>query len=165
VAVRKEEKIQVGKRRMKFTLFEVPTAQKRHRTFRRNGKNINYDPLSKEKYSLKLKMSKIMMHERMVDESVNNLPYKDYYHVSFMFTFPIPKSTPKALKIEMMEGRVKHTNQIDLDNIEKYFLDSMTGVFFSDDKKVVKLQSEKRWGSEGRIDVEINGFNHEIKNV
>jgi len=35
---------------------------------------------------------------------------------------------------------------------------------FSDDKKVVKSQSKKRWGAEGRVDIEINGYNYEKNN-
>ena len=149
---------------MKFTLYEEPTPQARHRTFKRNGKNINYDPLSEKKYALRLTMAKIMIEERMQHEEVNNLPYKDFYHISFIFVFSIPKSATKAIRKAKLE-QSEHTSVPDLDNCEKYFLDAMKGVFFSDDKKVTKLQSEKRWGSEGRIDIEINGFNHEKSNV
>lgn len=149
---------------MKFTLFEEPTPQKRHRTCKRGGKNINYDPLSEKKHALRLTMAKIMIEERMRDEEVNNLPYKDFYHISLVFVFSIPKSASKAARIAKLEQSV-HTQVPDLDNCEKYFLDAMKGVFFSDDKKVVKLQSEKRWGSEGRVDIEINGYNYEKKHV
>ena len=139
---------------MKFILEGDPIPQCRHRTFRRKGKNINYDPNASHKNQVKMIMGRILMNDPY-------LPYKDFYHVSLIFWFSIPKNDSKAKREAKLNGLIKCTNKFDLDNLEKGVLDSMTGALFSDDKKVVKLQSEKRWAERGYTEIEINGFNHE----
>jgi Holliday junction resolvase RusA-like endonuclease len=139
---------------MKFILEGEPIPQCRHRTFRRNGKNVNYDPNASHKNYVKMQMGRIVMNDPY-------LPYKDFYYVSLIFWFSIPKSDSKAKRKAKLGGLIQHTSKPDLDNLEKGVLDSMSGVLFSDDRKVVKLQSEKRWAEKGYTEIEINGFNHE----
>jgi len=137
---------------MKFTLNEDPIPQCRHRTVRRKNKNINYDPLSSRKRTEKLNLARYAMLDPYI-------AYKDFYDISMTFFFAIPKSDSKACREKKLSGEIQHTVKPDIDNLIKFILDSMNGVFFSDDKKVVKIQSEKKWAETGRIEIEINGFN------
>ena len=147
---------------MIFTINECPIAQKRHRTRKIGYRTISYDPLSKEKEDMRFLLSRMLISQtgnKKVDEEALYLRYKDFYHVSFVFTCPISKSDRKTLRNEKLKGFRNHEIKYDLDNLEKFYLDCMTGVIFSDDKKVVKLQSEKKWGETGSIEIEIHGFN------
>jgi len=152
---------------MKFIIQGEPIAQQRHRTFRRGCKSINYDPLTKEKQLFREELYRQVGHPFNLSYSpeerkeVLYLPYKDFYHVSLMFVFPVPKSSTKAQKKAKLAGLV-HTQVPDLDNLEKFVLDILSGVLFSDDKKVVKLESWKIWGENARTEIEIVGFNHEV---
>jgi len=141
---------------MKFILDGDPIAQARHRSVKRKGKTINYDPHAPHKHYTRMKIARFAMNEP-------RLAYKDFYHVEFTFYFRVPESDSKATKKAKLEGIMTHTQKPDLDNLEKFLLDSMSGVLFSDDKKVVKLKSEKRWAERGYVEVEINGYNHEKK--
>ena len=98
----------------------------------------------------------IRSHARMYPDLI----HKDYYHVSFVFCFKIPKSDSKKIREQKLSGALQHTCKPDIDNIEKFFLDCMSGIFFSDDKKVVKLQSEKRWSENGHTEITIEGFDY-----
>lgn len=138
---------------MKFIINGDPIPQARHRTFRRKGKNVNYDPCSDQK---SVHMFFLRQHANIFPETVE----KDFYHVSFLFCFKVPKSDSKSIKEKKVLGHLTHTCKPDLDNLEKFLLDCMTGIFFSDDKKVVKLQSEKKWSDKGYTEIHIEGFNH-----
>ena len=141
---------------MKFILDGEPIPQCRHRTFRRKGRNINFDPLCEKKKITKMYMGRIVMNDPY-------LPYKDFYHIGCVFLFEIPKSDSKAKRKAKLEGLTQHTQVPDCDNLCKYYLDCMNGVLFSDDKKVVKLNCEKKWAEKGHVEIEINGFNYEKK--
>jgi Holliday junction resolvase RusA-like endonuclease len=140
---------------MKFILDGEPIPQARHRTVNVKGKNRNYDPLAGHKTVDRLHLAQHAMNNPYI-------AYKDYYHVNFVFYFKVPNSDSKKVRALKLENALTHSVKPDVDNCIKYLLDCMNGVFFSDDKKVVKIQSEKRWAQTGYVEIEINGFNHEI---
>lgn len=143
---------------MKFIIQGDPTPQPRHRTKRRRAKggrlkNINYDPASDQKELCKIYMRRFLKEDL-------NIIYRDFFLVSFTFHFSIPKSDSKSVREKKLSGDLQHTQKPDLDNLEKFYLDCMSGIFFSDDKKVVKLQSEKKWSLEGFTEIEVVGVNY-----
>lgn len=138
---------------MKFIINGDPIPQARHRTYRKKGKNINYDPCSDQK---SVHMVFLRNHAILFPNVAGN----DYYHVSLFFYFKIPKSDSKTIRDKKLSGILQHTSTPDLDNLEKFILDCMTGIFFSDDKKVVKLQSEKKWAEKGYTEIQIEGFSY-----
>jgi Holliday junction resolvase RusA-like endonuclease len=139
---------------MKFTIMGEPIPQARHRSFRRNGRNVNYDPLSDVK---RVYQAFLLSHPDYSSSIMRN----DYFHVSFIFNFPFNKTDSKKLKDKKMSGDLKHTQKPDIDNLEKFFLDVMSGIVFLDDKQVVKLHSEKRWSNIASTEIEISGFSYE----
>ncbi len=152
---------------MKFLIQGDPISQVRHRRKTIKGKTWEFDPLAKKKEEIRYLLSKQLLSKqenKEIEEEALFLRYKDFYHVSLVFVFKVHKTDSKAIKKEKLEGSKKHTNTPDLDNLEKFLLDSMTGVLFSDDKKVVKLQSEKRWGIEACTEIDIQGFNFTKEN-
>jgi Holliday junction resolvase RusA-like endonuclease len=142
---------------MKFIIEGEPIPQARHRTYMCKGKNINYDPLTEKKTVVRWKMARHAMGDPYI-------AYKDYYEVSFSFVFEVPKSCKKEDRGNRLEGTTKHCQAPDCDNLAKFYLDSMNGIFFSDDRKVTKLNCEKKWGEHGLVEIEINGFNNGRKN-
>lgn len=67
--------------------------------------------------------------------------------------FKIPISTPKKKREEMLLG-IKHPVRTpDTDNIAKIILDSLNGLAYKDDSKVVQLIVQKRFSDEPRVEV------------
>jgi len=46
-----------------------------------------------------------------------------------------------------------HTSKPDLDNLTKHLKDCMTGIFYQDDKQIVKTQAVKRYSSRPRWEI------------
>ena len=63
----------------------------------------------------------------------------------------IPTSWSKAKKAQ---ANWKDTHP-DLDNVLKAVLDATNGVVFDDDRQVVKIRCEQRWGETGRIELTV----------
>lgn len=63
----------------------------------------------------------------------------------------IPQSWSKAKK----EAALWKDTHPDLDNVLKAVLDSTNGVIFHDDRQVVKIKAEQRWGECGRIELTV----------
>ena len=149
--------------KMKINLYEIPQAEIKPK-IRRQSANVQiYDPLEKAKEQTRFEISRYMMMQtgdKKMDEEARYLRYKDFYHVAFTFVFPIHKSDRKTLKKAKLAGLKSHEIFKDLDDLEKYYLDCLAGTVFSDDKKVVKLQSEKRWSENGHTEITIEGFDY-----
>ena len=43
-----------------------------------------------------------------------------------------------------------HTQKKDVDNLAKFILDALNGIFWSDDKIVIKMIAEKFWVNQGQ---------------
>lgn len=73
-------------------------------------------------------------------------PFQGPIRLTFTAWMPIPSSysTKKALMAE--QGIIQHTVRPDLDNLAKCLKDSLTGVLWVDDRQIVSLQAEKRYG-------------------
>ena len=69
--------------------------------------------------------------------------------------YPIPKSTSKLLRAEMIDGDVLPRCKPDIDNVCKAVLDGLNGVAYKDDTQVSMLVAERLYGEEPRLDVEI----------
>lgn len=74
-------------------------------------------------------------------------PLEGGLELSFRAVFPMPKSGSKKEHAGMLRGIVCHTVKPDLDNLAKQLKDAMTRLqFWRDDKQVVRLICEKRYG-------------------
>jgi len=153
---------------MKFVIPGEPVPQKRHRTTIYKSRTVEFNPCKKEKMDVK----KILMrdiHKKKTDlkgkdpemlDKLVFLPFKDYYHIELIFYFPVPRSDNQTVKKAKLEDSIKHAIKPDLDNLEKFILDACNDILFSDDKKIVKMQSRKLWSENPRTEIEIEGFDH-----
>lgn len=68
---------------------------------------------------------------------------------------PIPKSTTKKKKNEMIEGIIRPTKKPDIDNIIKSVFDSLNQVAFYDDTQIIELEVSKFYSETPRIEITI----------
>lgn len=73
--------------------------------------------------------------------------------VIVMAYFPIPSSASKKKRWEMEMGFVRPTVKPDGDNILKAVKDSLSGVFYIDDKQVVSESVQKYYAPEGCLKI------------
>lgn len=71
--------------------------------------------------------------------------------------YPIPKSTSKRLKKQMLEYSKKPTVKPDLDNIIKAILDALNGCAYADDAAVVEVHAYKRYSLDPCVEVFLKG--------
>ena len=76
--------------------------------------------------------------------------------VDVIAKMPIPKSTSKKKRLEMLE-REKMLKKPDIDNIVKAVLDGLSGLAFPDDNQVWKIYAYKIYAEEPSTTVLISG--------
>lgn len=61
------------------------------------------------------------------------------------FGMPIPESTSRKKRLEMADGRIRHTKKPDIDNLLKFVKDCANGVLWRDDSQVVGVWATKSY--------------------
>lgn len=69
--------------------------------------------------------------------------------------YGIPKSAPKSAKLAMLDGTRLPNKKPDIDNVAKIIMDGLKGAAYDDDKQVVSLTAEKRYGEEPHVFVTV----------
>ena len=125
---------------VKFTLPCIPTAQQRPRHMRtRAGRDLTYKSATQE---LNEATIQVLMARYAPDT-----PLEGGIELQFTAIMPIPSSANKKCREAMLRGEIGHTVKPDLDNLAKQIKDCMTRMgFWSDDRQVVRLICEKRYG-------------------
>ena len=71
--------------------------------------------------------------------------------VTFHFIFPTAKSwTAKRTKAALGKP---HVGKIDIDNLIKFFFDTMNGILWEDDRQIWRVAATKTWGISGNTSV------------
>ena len=106
-----------------------------------------YDPSSKDKDRFKKECA----------EFEPKHPLDGAISVSMVFSMPRPKSHYRT-------GRYSHllkstapslpVSRPDLDNICKFYLDAMTGAFWSDDASICTIEASKSYSKQGSVEIE-----------
>jgi len=121
-----------------FVIYGNPFALKRHRTVRTDsGKNINYDPSSGDKTSFAWKA---------ISKFKPKKPFNEPLMVKFIFYMPRPKNhygTGKNKDVLKSSAPKFHTVKPDIDNLEKFLLDSLNGIYWRDDSIISTLIARK----------------------
>lgn len=78
--------------------------------------------------------------------------------ISMIAYFSIPKATKKSMLEDMLEDKISPTKKPDIDNIIKIVLDSMNRFAFKDDIQITKLEAEKRYDLEEKIQIKIEEY-------
>ena len=81
-------------------------------------------------------------------------PITEPCEITLQFTMPIPKSTSKKLRGELMYA--PHTKKTgDVDNLVKAVTDALNGIAYEDDSLIWKLEAQKMYGEVGQTVVTI----------
>lgn len=70
-------------------------------------------------------------------------PYEGPVKIDFCFHMPIPESTSKIRRKQMLSGLLHHLVKPDCTNMQKHLEDCIKGIVFSDDSQVVEITSRK----------------------
>lgn len=89
-----------------------------------------------------------------------SLPMEGACEVYITINKAVPDSTSKKKRMEMLQGLIPVTTKPDVDNVAKSILDALNGVWYKDDRQVVKLTVEKRYSERDSFRVECNS--HEV---
>ena len=118
-----------------------PTPQQRHR-HTRNGRA--YDPCCQMKRDF---LQLCMLAKQPPDHAYRKHPIE----CSLVFTFARPKShtTPKG--VLKKQAPVKHVFKPDTDNLAKFAMDALNGVYYHDDSQIHCLQVRKQYGDEDSV--------------
>ena len=132
--------------------FEVPgnpIALKRHRMTKAG---ISYDPSENDKKDF---LAKCIQHKP-------EIPAKGPVEVSLYFYFQRPNKHYRTGKFsgELRDDAPElHSSRPDLDNLIKFVVDSIQGIFFYDDKQICNINALKCYDEKPRIVVSLYSLN------
>ena len=130
--------------RISFEVLGDPKAQKRHRSAR-IGKGIrNYDPSAKEKQDFLL----------TVQQQAPKHPVSDPIKMTMCFYFGRAKSHfgtgANSGKLKKTASLI-HKSKPDIDNLQKWVLDSLNGVFYTDDCLIYDIRATRYYSDKPRV--------------
>jgi len=76
-----------------------------------------------------------------------------YVHAQITVEYPLLKSMSKKVKEDCLNGTQMPDKKPDLDNIAKIILDALNGLAYEDDKQIISLHIEKKYGTEANVNV------------
>jgi Holliday junction resolvase RusA-like endonuclease len=133
---------------MKSFEFEVeaePKGKARPRFVRRGNFVQTYTPKKTHDYEK-------LIAKSFTDQGGTLFDYP-FLEVDIEAYFPIPKSTSKAKKSELLTSW--HNKKPDTDNVAKAILDGLNGIAWADDKQVVSLKVKKYYGRQPKAIIKI----------
>lgn len=133
-----------------FTLPIIPTAQARARHGVVNGHSMTFKSTSQRANEQTL--------DALLAPHAPAAPIMGAVVLEFRAIFPPAKSASKKDRAAMLRGQIHHTKKPDLDNLTKQLKDAMTRLqFWNDDRQVMRIVCEKRYGEVGRWEVCVRG--------
>lgn len=132
-------------------LYGEPVAKVRARTVRRHKFVNTYDPQQKIKEGYKWQLKGIYREQ----------PLNGPLAMDITFFMPIPKSTSKVKRRAMANGSIYHISRPDLDNLEKFILDTMNEIIFVDDSQIVSLTARKVYSENPGTNIRIRCLNQQ----
>lgn len=131
--------------RIKFEVLGTPVSKGRPRFVRKTG--IAYTPKRTQD------AEKSFLYQALYHKPPE--PIKEPVSLYIRFCMPIPKSTSKKKRQEMLQSPTPHTKRPDLDNLVKLVKDALNGVFWLDDNQIYNLHTEKIYGEVPKTIIEI----------
>lgn len=124
----------------------------------RSGRgNHFYNPKSNKMQSYKLSFLKMMSKDsyNYTRELIKNLEANYFIELKADYYLPIPKAD--SIKVSALKEKkiIRPIIRPDLDNYDKFLIDSLHNVVFEDDKRVVSISSNKYYSLNPRTEIEI----------
>lgn len=134
-----------------FKIFGKPENYVRERTGR--GKHF-YNPKQKlmENYR-KMMLDQLNEDEKIFLSQLRNSEKEYYVALNISYYLPIPKADSIEMTVKKELGIIRPAIRPDLDNYDKFLIDSMHDVLFEDDKRLVNINCEKRYSINPRTEV------------
>lgn len=92
-------------------------------------------------------------------QQVRGKPLEGPISVVMRFYMPIPKSASKKKKLLMGQGQILHVKRPDLDNLEKFVSDCLSGVAWVDDSQIFHSDTKKMYSHEPKTEIIISETN------
>lgn len=124
-----------------FTIHTPPVPQKQTQF----GKGRCYDPSKQAKESIQWQIRPYAPKE----------PITGPVSLYLTFLLPIPKSTSKLIRRQMIEGKILPIMRPDFDNLAYLITNAMNQLIYKDDSQVVDAKIMKRYGEEPQTIVKI----------
>lgn len=145
---------------MKIILPGKPIPKARARHANRGSYTITYDPQGKEKSVIKQEVAlqlnqAINSLDRNIFTEASNICLGKVFTVSFNFYLPINASDTIAERNAKLWGLQPHVSKPDYDNLEKFYLDCINGIIWSDDSLIVDGEAHKHYSDEPRVEIEV----------
>ena len=141
---------------IQFTVLGNPFGKQRPK-FARHGKFVQtYTP------------EETLLHEKIIaqvyEDVANGKKFQKKVPLDIQITayYPIPKSTSKKKRKEMLEHRIRPVVKPDLDNIAKLIYDALNGVAWHDDNAIVDTQIHKFYSENPRVEIFIQVVNVDL---
>ena len=80
-------------------------------------------------------------------------PLEGPIRLSILYSMPIPKGTRMPKRMKMLKGKISHTIKPNLDTLDAFIVDCMTGIVFKNHCQIVGLKSQKeyQWWPQTRV--------------
>ena len=134
-----------------FSIPGNPKHQQRHRHVTTGKFTRTYDPSAKDKKDFLLQAMQYKPKSPILGE----------VHIRVWFCMPRPKSHYRTGKFAgILKDSTKiphwHTSRPDIDNICKFVMDSLNGVFWKDDSQICQVTAYKIYDSRPRVVIQID---------
>lgn len=105
---------------------------------------FHYDPKQKEKEQAKWQ----------IRAQYRDKPIEGFVNLEFIFFFPIPKSTSRIKRRQMLAGIIPPSS-CDTTNCQKFYEDCLKGIVISDDRYSKKITSDKRYSENPGVSIRV----------
>lgn len=124
-----------------FEIYGDPIPQKQTRFAR----GIAYDPSKKEREMIQWRIKPYAPKDPLLG------PVK----LRLTFYFPVPASTSRPRRNQMLRHVIHHIKKPDADNCAYLITNAMKNIFYKDDSQIIDLHIHKRYGEEPKTVVEL----------
>ena len=98
------------------------------------------------------------MYKGIFASEYTSAPISGPVEVEILFLLPISQSIKGRMRRDMVSNYVKHIKKPDLDNLEKFILDTMSGIVYVDDCQVIRKIATKRYAERPRVVVTVQAI-------
>ncbi len=136
---------------IQFTVYGTPVGKGRPKFSTFNGYATAYTPAKTVNYENLVRLS-VQQQQRGLKPFDKDVPLQ----ADIIAYFPIPKSTSMKRKKMMLEGKIRPTKKVDIDNCMKIIFDALNKIAYYDDAQIVSTRCEKYYSDNPRVIVRIS---------
>lgn len=124
----------------------------------RKGRGGFYNPKGDKMIEQRKEFLKsITKEEREKLKSIRESDKEYYIELELTYYIPIPKTDSKIKKFLKESGCILPTSRTgDLDNLDKFYLDTCHDILYDDDKRVVSISAKKFYSEKPRVYITAN---------